>query len=136
MKLHHIGIVVDDVEAAAKYYCETFNYRLASEVIEESVQQVRIVLLSLEPNLLIELIEPNNEKSPVSGFLRKGGGLHHLCYQVDDIKRSLSKLRENGSIVLVEPVETVTFNERCVAFVRTKHRGLIELIEQNRNTAD
>jgi methylmalonyl-CoA/ethylmalonyl-CoA epimerase len=136
MKLHHIGIVVDDVDAAAKYYCKTFNYQMASELIEESTQQVRIILLSLEPNLLIELIEPNNEKSPVSRFLRKGGGLHHLCYQVDDIECILSKLRENGAIVLVEPVETVTFNGCRVAFVRTKHRGLVELIERDRNTAD
>lgn len=107
-KLHHIGIVVDNVEEAAERYMRSFEgYKAISQDIVES-EHVKILLLS-DGKDTIEFVEPLTHNSPIFEFLIKGGGLHHLCFAVKDIDNYLIR------------------NKKMIKVIRGKHRGFFEL---------
>ena len=76
----------------------------------------------------IELVEPTVEHSPVSRFLARGGGLHHLCYEVDDLEEELKLARTRGGLVVKQPLPAVAFNGRRIAWVVTRNRLVIEYL--------
>lgn len=93
-------------------------------------QKVNVCFLKVgEP--FLELIEPTSHDSPIAEFASKGGGIHHLCFEVSDIRKELDLLTKKGATILVEPVKG--FDERLIAFVdlNTKNIrcGLIEFLE-------
>jgi methylmalonyl-CoA/ethylmalonyl-CoA epimerase len=75
------------------------------------------------------LICPIEETSPVFDFLSKGGGLHHLCFEVEDIGKSIEALKEKGAIVLSKSVPGKGHGNRLTAWVYTASRELVELLE-------
>ena len=83
-------------------------------------------------NVFLELIEPAEENSPISNFIKKGGGFHHLCFEVDDIHLELEKMKKNGARIVVDVVKG--FEERLTAFVmldmKNTNCNLIELAEK------
>lgn len=128
-RLHHIGIVVRDVHAAQKTYLKYFaekNTTCKFEYVPS--QKVKICMISSPGQTTVELIEPAGEDSPVFEFSRDGGGLHHLCYETEDIESSIKDL---GMKIIVKPI--IGFENRKIAFVyeRTGDMGvsLIELAE-------
>jgi methylmalonyl-CoA/ethylmalonyl-CoA epimerase len=66
----------------------------------------------------------------VLGFLKRGGGLHHLCYEVEDLEKQLEIARSMGMLVTRPPRPAVAFGGRRIAFVYTKHLLLLELLEK------
>ena len=76
----------------------------------------------------IELISPAVEDSPVSNFLKKGGGLYHLCYESDDFQDDIDRFKKNGAKILSKPVEARAFKKKIV-FLYYK-RDIIELVEK------
>ena len=90
----------------------------------------------------IELLEPTEDRSPIAKFLRKkGGGLHHLCFEVDDIDAATRDLEQKGFKVVSEPVECIgydrSFNlgKECstrIAFLMTSNKLLIELLQKGK----
>ena len=84
-RLNHIAIAVPDLEEASKIYRDTLGAKV-SEPVPLPEHGVTTVFVDL-PNTKIELIEPLGEQSPISAFIEKHpkGGMHHLCYEVDDI---------------------------------------------------
>ena len=78
---------------------------------------------------LIELVEPAGPDSPVSRFLRGRGGLHHLCYEVDDLEAHLAFCKSIGTIVIRPPVPAVAFGGRRIAWALTRKRLLVEFLE-------
>src|SRR5271155_5428516 len=80
--LHHIGFVVSSISAVAEEFAASISARWDGEVIHDPIQRVRVAFLSPVDtrNPVFELVEPASESSPVSNFLKKGGGLHHVCY--------------------------------------------------------
>lgn len=94
-KVHHIGIAVKELEESI----EVFEKLLGSTVIErEEVehQNVRLAMLGVGENK-IELLEATNPDSPIAKFIdKKGPGIHHICFEVEDIVKELERLREHG----------------------------------------
>lgn len=131
MKIDHIGVATEGIEAAAKFYRDALG--LAVEEIEEVAEQkVRIAMLPVGESR-IELLEPTAEDSPISKFLAKRGpGIHHIAVQVDDIRAALEGLKQKGARLIDEQPRTGA-GGCLVAFVHPSSAGgvLIELV-QNR----
>jgi methylmalonyl-CoA/ethylmalonyl-CoA epimerase len=128
-RIDHIGIAVEDLDAAIALYETTFGMTLAHrETVTE--QGVEAVLLEVGENH-VELLAPLGPDTPVGKFLaRKGPGLHHVAYQVDDIEAALGQLKEAGLRLIDEQPRTGIRNSR-VAFLHPGASGsvLTEIVE-------
>jgi methylmalonyl-CoA/ethylmalonyl-CoA epimerase len=74
------------------------------------------------------LLEPASEASPVTDFLKKGGGLHHLCYEVESLDKQLEFSQTIGAMIVGPPLPAVAFAGRRIAWVYTKGRLLLEFL--------
>lgn len=100
-------------------------------IFDDPIQQVRVTFLSTGADgTLVELVEPAGEKSPVSSFLARGGGLHHLCYEVADLDTHLAHMRTLRSTVVRKPQPAVAFGGRRIAWVYTAEKLLVEFLER------
>ena len=99
-RLNHIALVVPDLEKAAETYREILGAEVG-EAEELPEHGVKLVFINL-PNTKIELLHPLDEDSPIAAFLERNpaGGMHHVCYEVNDIDESARKLREGGMRIL------------------------------------
>ena len=128
-RIDHIGVAVDDLDAALKLYGDDLAMATAHrETVEE--QGVEAVLLDVGENH-VELLRPLSEDTPVGKFLaKKGPGLHHVAYQVEDIDAELARLKEEG-IRMIDETPRVGIRSSRVAFVHPAATGgvLTELVE-------
>ena len=131
MKLHHIGIVVENIQKSLGELTKYLDFESTTVPSLVGSQKVNICFLKTN-NVFLELIEPAEENSPISNFIKKGGGFHHLCFEVDDIHLELEKMKKNGARVIVDVVKG--FEERLTAFVmldmKNTNCNLIELAEK------
>ena len=131
MKLHHIGIVVESIQKSLGELTKYLDFESTTMPSLVGSQKVNICFLKTN-NVFLELIEPAEENSPISNFIKKGGGFHHLCFEVDDIHLELEKMKENGAHIIVDIVKG--FEERLTAFVmldmKNTNCNLIELAEK------
>ena len=99
-RLNHVAIAVPDLEAAAAQYRNTLGADVGAPQ-DEPDHGVTVIFITL-PNTKIELLYPLGEGSPIQGFLDKNpsGGIHHICYEVDDIIAARDKLSAEGARVL------------------------------------
>tara|TARA_B100001175_G_C19486710_1_gene630197 strand:- start:818 stop:1240 length:423 start_codon:yes stop_codon:yes gene_type:complete len=132
-ELYHIGIAVQDAEKTAKLYEETLGLTIAHDetVMDQGVRA--IMLLPQNSNsTAIELLEPVVNESSISKFLEKRGeGMHHVCYLVEDIKYGIESLIKNNiEMIDLEPREGL--NNTLVAFAHPKSLNgvLIELAQK------
>jgi len=130
MKLHHIGIVVSKIEDSVDELKKYLNFQNISLPTPVGSQKVNVCFLNVgEPYL--ELIEPTSPDSPIAEYASKGGGIHHLCFEVKDIHKEIDTMSKKGATVLVSPVKG--FDERLIAFVDLNMKntkcGLIEFLE-------
>ena len=127
--IDHIGVAVDDLDAALALYEGSFGMPVAHrETVEE--QGVEAVLLDVG-DCHVELLRSLGPETPVGRFLdRKGPGLHHVAYRVDDIDATLADLREQG-IELIDSTPRVGIRNSRVAFVHPRATGsvLTEIVE-------
>ncbi len=130
MKLHHVGIVVNNIQESLGELKRYLNFETTSTIMPVGSQKVNICLLKIGDPFL-EIIEPASPDSAISEFAKSGGGIHHLCFEVKDIQTELESLAKKGATILVNPVKG--FDERRIAFVdlNTKNTkcGLVELLE-------
>lgn len=130
MRLHHIGHLVHDLSAAAAACQARFGYRIESAVIKDPVQTALVQFLRLPGGAnWLELVTPNGSDSKLSSALAKGGGLHHLCYEVDDIEAACIALRRQKMALLGAPAPAVAFAGRRIAWLLGRDRLLTELVE-------
>ena len=130
MKLHHIGIVVQNINESLGEISNFLNFESTSLPTIVGSQKVNICFLKTN-NVYIELIEPADPDSPITDFVKEGGGFHHLCFEVDDIQQEIDKMVKKGARLVVAPVKG--FEDRVIAFLmlnmeKTKC-NLIELVE-------
>ncbi len=99
-RLNHVAIAVPNLEAASAVYRDTLGARV-SEPEDLPDHGVTVVFVTL-PNTSIELVAPLGPDSPLAGFLERhpSGGMHHVCYEVDDITAARDRLKERGARVL------------------------------------
>lgn len=129
-KLNHIGIAVEDLDAAARLYRDVLGFEVIGEEVVED-QKVRTLKLRVGETT-IELLEPTADDSPISNFLKKrGSGIHHLAYDVEDIEEALAKMKAQGLRLIDETPRIGTGGHR-IAFVHPKSTAgvLTELIER------
>jgi methylmalonyl-CoA/ethylmalonyl-CoA epimerase len=119
-RLNHIAIVVPDLSAASATYRQTLGARV-SEPRALPAHGVTVVFVEL-PNTKIELLEPLGTDSPVRGFLERNpaGGMHHICYEVDDIFAARDRLRAEGASVLGDGEPRPGAHEKPVLFLHPK----------------
>jgi methylmalonyl-CoA/ethylmalonyl-CoA epimerase len=128
---HHVGFLVKDITAAARDMSARLGYVAESGVIEDPVQTA-IVQFFRQPGThsWLELITPSGPDSKLTNALKKGGGLHHLCYEVDDIHRACAYLRDQAMFILAEPVPAAAFPGRRIAWLMDRSGFLVELLER------
>lgn len=132
MRLHHIGVVVRSVKESGAVYAEQLGMRALGPAVHDPLQRVIVQFWAQEGNdTSIELIEPVGDDSPVTSFLKKGGGPAHLCYEVDDLERTLRSVRQKGGIVISGPVPATAFDQRRIAFVLLREIGVTEFVEKS-----
>jgi methylmalonyl-CoA/ethylmalonyl-CoA epimerase len=132
-RLNHLAIAVPDLEAAAKIYAQTLGAKV-NPPQDEPDHGVTVVFIEL-PNTKIELLHPLGENSPIQGFLDKNpsGGIHHICYEVDDIIAARDKLKADGARVLGNGEPKIGAHGNPVLFLHPKdfNGALIELEQAN-----
>lgn len=119
-RLNHVAIVVPDLQAAAATYRNALGATLsAAEILPN--HGVKVVFVEL-PNTKIELLEPYGDDSPVSKFLEGSpfGGMHHVCYEVDDILAARDKLVAEGARVLGDGEPKNGAHNKPVLFLHPK----------------
>jgi methylmalonyl-CoA/ethylmalonyl-CoA epimerase len=130
--LHHVGFVVSSIVDEIESFAASVGATWDGKVFDDPLQQARVAFLqpAFSMEAAIELVEPMVEQSPVSRFLARGGGLHHLCYEVDDLDEELKRARTRGGLVVKQPLPAVAFNGRRIAWVVTGNRLVIEYLER------
>jgi methylmalonyl-CoA/ethylmalonyl-CoA epimerase len=135
MKLHHIGIATNDILAGIRHHEEIFDIHPITEIVEDPIQKVLLVLLSGQSvgGAQIELIQPLSDDSPVSNIMKKGTPLYHLCFEVEDIEGELKKARARGALVISGPVSAKLFNGGRIAFIYGPDHYVVEFLEMQRS---
>jgi methylmalonyl-CoA/ethylmalonyl-CoA epimerase len=119
-RLNHVAIAVPDLKAASAVYRDTLGARV-SEPVPQPDHGVTTVFIELE-NTKIELLEPLGENSPISAFLERNaaGGIHHVCYEVDDIMAARDRLVAAGARVLGDGNPKIGAHGKPVLFLHPK----------------
>jgi len=128
--LDHIGIAVKSFEEGSKFYKDILKLDL-SDKYELPAQKIRISYIALS-GTKIEFLEPTDKESPIARFLEKRGeGIHHLCFLVEDIEKALEELRSQGIKLIDHKPRTNPHGEK-IAFIHPKSAGgvLLELKER------
>ena len=130
-RLNHVAIAVRDIEAASRVYRDTLGAEVTAPTPEPD-HGVTVVFVNL-PNTKVELLEPLGEASPIAGFLGKsaGGGIHHICYEVEDILAARDRLVEAGARVLGGGEPRIGAHGKPVLFLHPKDfNGTLVELEQ------
>ena len=130
-RLNHVAIAVPDIEAAAAQYRGTLGASVRPTQ-DEPDHGVRVVFIDL-PNTKIELLTPLGEGSPIAGFLEKNpsGGIHHICYEVEDIIAARDQLKASGARVLGNGEPKIGAHGKPVLFLHPKDfNGCLVELEQ------
>jgi methylmalonyl-CoA/ethylmalonyl-CoA epimerase len=131
LKLHHIGFVVQSIQESGESFARSLGATWDGSIILDPLQKAKVAFFQGRhpTDALIELVEPGNVESPVTKFLERGGGLHHLCYEVKDLEAHLRFCKSVGTLIIRRPVPAVAFGGRRIAWGITKKRLLLELLE-------
>jgi methylmalonyl-CoA/ethylmalonyl-CoA epimerase len=130
-RLNHVAIAVPKLAEAAKLYADALGAQV-SDPVPHAEHGVTVVFVTL-PNTKIELLEPLGESSPIAAFLERNpnGGIHHLCYEVEDIVAASAKLQASGARVLGEGKPKIGAHGKPVLFLHPKDfNGTLIEIEQ------
>jgi methylmalonyl-CoA/ethylmalonyl-CoA epimerase len=119
-RLNHVAIAVHDIDKAARIYRDTLAAEVSAKVPlpDHGVTTVFVTL----PNTKIELLEPLGEASPIAKFLERNadGGIHHICYEVDDIIAARDRLKRAGARVLGDGEPKIGAHGKPVLFLHPK----------------
>ena len=133
MKINHLGIATKGIEEALRFWEDALGLEnVHTETVED--QQVRVAMLPLGESR-IELLEPTSADSPISKFLEKrGGGIHHIAVEVEDIEAALAKLKAEGAR-LIDETPRIGAEGCLVAFVHPSSANgvLLELVQENKH---
>lgn len=129
MKFDHIAIAVKSIEQSGKVWENLFGLPLKT-IIKVEHQKVNVAIFEMG-DVKIELIEPLSDDSPVARFLEKRGeGLHHICFEVENLEATLKELKNKGAKVIDETPKRGVFAKKVI-FLHPKSTGsvLIEICE-------
>jgi len=128
-KLNHVAIAVPDLEKATAVYRDVLGAKVSAP-LPQPAHGVTVVFVEL-PNTKVELLHPLGDESPIKGFLEKspGGGIHHMCFEVEDIFAARDKLKADGLRVLGNGEPKIGAHDKPVLFLHHKDLNgtLVEL---------
>jgi methylmalonyl-CoA/ethylmalonyl-CoA epimerase len=130
-RLNHVAIAVRDIAKASNVYRQTLGAEVSAPV-PQPAHGVTTVFITL-PNTKIELLEPLGDNSPITKFLERNpdGGIHHVCYEVDDISAARDQLKTQGARVLGDGEPKIGAHGKPVLFLHPKDFcGTLVEIEQ------
>jgi methylmalonyl-CoA/ethylmalonyl-CoA epimerase len=132
LKLHHVGFVVRSIQDCGSSFAQALGGTWDGKIFFDPLQKVHVTFFAGRTNTdpLIELVEPGAEDSPVTRFLQRGGGLHHLCYEVNDLEGHLEFCKSVGNTIIRPPVPAVAFGGRRIAWAVTRKKLLLEFLER------
>ena len=133
MHFEHIGVAVSNIKESLSVFNNLFELNDVSEIYEDIFQNIKISFFCFA-GVKIELIEPldSSKKSPVDNIIEKNMSYYHLCFRTGCIEDEISQLVEKGAIVVTEPIPSLAFSNRKIAFLYVNHLGLIELVEKEK----
>jgi methylmalonyl-CoA/ethylmalonyl-CoA epimerase len=136
LKLLHVGVAVNSLDQTTDSLAKLFGYRVVSGPFDDPIQKVKVNFLTRSDTdaVEIELIEPLTDDSPVRSTLKKGGGAYHFCFETADIEAALAHCKDNGCIIVSQPVPAVAFGGRRIAWIYTPARQLVEFVEAANNS--
>jgi methylmalonyl-CoA/ethylmalonyl-CoA epimerase len=119
-RLNHVAVAVHDIAKASEVYRRVLGAKV-SEPVAQPAHGVTTVFITL-PNTKIELIAPLGEQSPIAKFLDRNpdGGIHHVCYEVDDVRAARDKLKAEGARVLGDGEPKMGAHGKPVLFLHPK----------------
>jgi methylmalonyl-CoA/ethylmalonyl-CoA epimerase len=129
--------VVPSISAVADAFAASISASWDGQIIHDPLQRVQVAFLQPADarNPVYELVEPAGHDSPVTNFLKRGGGLHHVCYEIDDLELGLEEARGTGFVMVSPPKPAVAFGGRRIAWICSKNRLLIEFLERDSSPA-
>ncbi len=130
-KLNHVAIAVPDLDAATALYRDTLGATVSAP-LPQPAHGVTVVFVEL-PNTKVELLHPLGDKSPIAAFLEKNpsGGIHHICYEVQDILAARDRLKATGARVLGDGEPRMGAHDKPVLFLHPKDfTGTLVELEQ------
>ncbi|MFN3854064.1 MAG: methylmalonyl-CoA epimerase [Phreatobacter sp.] len=130
-RLNHVAIAVRDIEKASALYRDTLGARVTAPV-DQPAHGVTVVFVEL-PNTKIEFLQPLGADSPIARFLDKNpdGGIHHVCYEVDDIIAARDHLKSRGARILGDGEPKIGAHDKPVLFLHPKDfNGTLVELEQ------
>lgn len=128
-KIDHIAIVVPDIDAALAFWQDALGLELSHR--EEVPEQESLIAFLPAGESEVELVEPTTATSGIARYVaRRGPGMHHICFEVDDIEATLARLKEQG-VQLIDEEPVIGAGGKRVAFIHPKSAGgvLVELYE-------
>jgi methylmalonyl-CoA/ethylmalonyl-CoA epimerase len=135
-RVHHIGYVTASIATSADEYMRATGLAWDGRIFHDPLQMVRVTFLmsSDHRSAMIELVEPAGRRSPVNAFLRGGGGLHHICLEVDDLTAQIEASRGAGCALVRVPLPAVAFGASKIAWITTPAGQLIELLQRSESS--
>ena len=130
-RLNHVAIAVKDLAASTALYRDTLGAKVSAP-LPQPAHGVTVVFVEL-PNTKVELLEPLGEGSPIAKFLERNadGGIHHICYEVEDILAARDKLKAQGARVLGDGEPKIGAHGKPVLFLHPKDfNGTLVELEQ------
>jgi methylmalonyl-CoA/ethylmalonyl-CoA epimerase len=133
MHFEHIGVAVSNIKESLSVFNNLFGLNDVSEIYEDTFQNIKISFFCVA-GVKIELIAPldSNKKSPVDNIIEKNMSYYHLCFRTGCIEGEILQLVKKGAIVVTEPIPSLAFSNRKIAFLYVEHLGLIELVEKEK----
>ena len=116
MQIDHIALAVRSVEAAADRLTGLLGYHRRTSMVTNTRQKVNVLFLARIGSLDIKLIEPSGADSPLWGFLKRGEGLHHVCFKTPDVHQACKALTAKGARVIAAPEPGEAFDDHLIAF--------------------
>lgn len=132
MLIDHIGLVVPSLEQGMRQWRDEFGYTQMTDPIENARQRVRVVFMYKADSVVVKLVEPTDETSPVQHLAKRGGGMHHICFRCASVDIEMKRLEGEGARVLALPQPGEAFNGGSIAFLFCKNGLNVELIETDK----
>lgn len=135
MKIDHVAIVVQNLEKAIEKWKTFFDYSQMTNPVVNTRQKVRVVFLKKEGSMSIKLIEPTDETSPIYVLSKRGGGLHHICFECESVENEVEKMKTKGARLLSAPQPGEAFENETIAFLFCEPGLNVELIDTDKRAS-
>lgn len=129
MKIHHFGYLTTSIKDSVNEF-SLLGYVTYDRLYIDEIRGIKIQFIRSKSGELIELIESATDGSIVKGLLSSSKNkIYHICYYTNDIDESIDNLKEKGFMLISPPQPAIALNNNNVAFLLSKHAGIIELYE-------